>query len=247
MWIAALDFFAGPAAGARVVGVSGERGTGGAADGGVALVVERQERNVEVRAELPDIACGPVGERAELADRDAAGEGEVGDLFEGGAAAGLLAAKAGEPGFVTGDGTKEGTDLADAAAAIGLREIEGAELGFLLGDGGQGQEVGEVEVPVARDLVAVAIGLDEVVAGVEEEDGDVGAELHGELEEEDVFGLEGAGEAGVVRVRGGQLAGEEVADVGELRLELRAERGGVGTGLGGGSWVRPDGAMMGMS
>jgi hypothetical protein len=42
-------------------------------------------------AQLPNVACGPVGERAQFADNLASGESEVGDLFKLSAAARLLA------------------------------------------------------------------------------------------------------------------------------------------------------------
>ena len=67
----------------------------------------------------------------------------------------------------------------------------------------------------------VGVGLGEVITGVEEEDGDVGPELTGEPEEENVFGLEGAGEAGFVLGEWGELGGQEGANVIELSLELR--------------------------
>ncbi len=218
---AAFDFLAGPATGAGVVGIGRDRGAGLTADAGVALVVERQEWDAEVGAELPDVAGGPIGEGAELEDGDAGGKGKVGAFFKGGAAAGLLAAEAGKPEFVTGDGTKEGLDLADAAAAIGSGLVEEAELGFLLGDGEGGQEVGEVEVPVGGDAVAIGVGLGKVVAGVEEENGDVRAKLPGEPKEKDVFGLKGAGEAGFVLGSGESSAREECGR-GRASLRVRA-------------------------
>jgi hypothetical protein len=77
-----------------------------------------------VCAGLPYVARGPVGERTELADGYPTGEGEVGNLFEGGAAAGLLAAEAGEPDLVVGDGGEEGLDLAEGATTIGRGLVE---------------------------------------------------------------------------------------------------------------------------
>jgi hypothetical protein len=173
---------------------------------------------------LPDVARGPVGEGAELEDGFAAGEGEVGDFEEFGAAAGLFATEAGEPDFIFADGFEERLDFAEGAAAVGGGLVEDTEGGFLLGYGFFGEQVGEVEMPVGGDAVAIGVGVGEVVAGVEEEDGDVGAQFEGELEEEDVFGLEAAGEADVM-LRGvvGEFEGEEVADVLELGLEVGGE------------------------
>ena len=132
---AALDFLTGPAAGTWVTGIGGDGGTWLAADAGVALVIEGQKRDVEVGTELPDVASGPVSKGAELEYSDAGGQGEVGAFFEGGTAASLLAPEAGEPEFVTGDGTKEGLHFANGAAAIGAELMEKTVFGFLLGDG----------------------------------------------------------------------------------------------------------------
>ena len=80
-------------------------------------------------------------------------------LFESGAALCLLAAQAGNPDAIVGDGFEERLDLAQLAALIGRGLIEQAALGFLLGDGFFGQQVDEIQIPLACDAVAIIIGL----------------------------------------------------------------------------------------
>ena len=69
---------------------------------------------------------------------------------------------------------KKRSYFAQAAAAIGRGLVENAELGLLLGNGLRGQDVVQVQMPLGGDAVAVFIGSLEVIAGIEEEDGDVG-------------------------------------------------------------------------
>jgi hypothetical protein len=170
---AAFHLLPCPAAGARIVGVGGDGGAGLAADARVTQVVERKQRDGEALAQLPDVARGPVGEGAQLAHGDSAGQGEVGDLFERGAAAGLFAAQAGEPDFIVGNRFEEWLDLAQAAAAVGRDLVQQAVLGLLLGDRARGQQVDQVQVPLGGDAVAIGISCGEMIAGVEKEDGDL--------------------------------------------------------------------------
>ena len=92
--------------------------------------------------------------------------------------------------------------------------VEQAELGLLLGDGFLRQQVDEVQIPLGCDLVAVLVCLLEVVAGVEKEDRDVGVDLKGQFSEQDIFGLEAAGQAHVAPA--GHFAGERGAHMVEL-------------------------------
>jgi hypothetical protein len=171
---AALDLAAGPAPGARVVGIGGDGRAGLAADAGIAEIVERQERDAEVLAQLPHVARGPVGKGVQLADDYAAGQREVGDLFKRGAAAGLLAAQSGEPDLVVCNGGEERFDLAQSAASIGGDLVQQAVFGLLLSDGARREQVDEIQLPLCGDAVAIGVGLGEMVAGVEEEDRDAG-------------------------------------------------------------------------
>src|SRR5690242_3059929 len=65
----AFQFLARPSPGARIVGIERKRGARGAADTGVAAVIEGQQRDIVMFAVIPHIARGPVGERAHFAQR----------------------------------------------------------------------------------------------------------------------------------------------------------------------------------
>ena len=58
-----------------------------------------------------------------------------------------------------------------------------------------GQYVDQVEIPVGGHAVAVVVGLGEVVAGVEEDDGHFRADFADHVHDDHVFGLEAAGDA----------------------------------------------------
>src|SRR5258707_770018 len=66
---AALLLPATPTSRAGIAGVKGQAGAGLAADAGVTLVVKRQEWNVVLDGIEPDVLRGPLGKRADLADR----------------------------------------------------------------------------------------------------------------------------------------------------------------------------------
>ena len=125
---AALEFLAGPAARARVVGVERQAGTWCATDGGVSLFVEREQRDGVLFGVLPDIASGPLGERAELGEDLAGGQGE--ELIGCRLARDLdcWRPQAGDPGGVGAESAEERLDFAQAAATIGRGLIEDAEL-----------------------------------------------------------------------------------------------------------------------
>ena len=128
------------------LGSSGQRGAWLAADGRVAALVERQQRNRELFARVPHIARGPRGERRQLEHLLAAGQREQRRLFERGAAPCLLAAQAGEPHAIAGDGFEERLDLAQLAAAVGRGLIEQPMLRFLLGDSLLRKQIDEVQI-----------------------------------------------------------------------------------------------------
>ena len=99
-------------------------------------------------------------------------------------------------------------------------------LELLLGDSVDGKKIGEVEAPLGGNPIAIGVGLGEVVASIEEENRDVGAQLSGEMEEENVLGLETAGQACIDFARvSRQLTKEEGADVRELGFERGIEWG----------------------
>src|SRR6266700_1441663 len=82
---AALLFPATPTSRAGIVGVEGQAGTGLAADAGVAFVVKREERNVVLHGVEPDVLRGPLGKRADLADRPRRRQRKVLDWLQCGA------------------------------------------------------------------------------------------------------------------------------------------------------------------
>ena len=130
------------------------------------------------------------------------------DLFEVGAGGRLVAAEAGEPPGVRLERAHEGFDFADGAALGGLHDVEQAELALVFFERGAWEGVDEVEFPVAGEAVAVLEEGWEVVAGFEEDDGDLRGLLEEVVEDDHVFGLEGAGEAEVAGVRGAEDLGD---------------------------------------
>src|SRR3981081_1566428 len=79
---AALLFPTTPTSGAGIVGVEGQAGAGFAADAGVAVVVETEKWNVVLSGVVPDILCGPLGKRADLADGPGSGQRKVFDWLQ---------------------------------------------------------------------------------------------------------------------------------------------------------------------
>jgi len=171
---AALLLFATPASGAGVVGVEGQAGAGLTADAGVAFVVETEEWNVVLAGVVPDILRRPLGKRADLADGPGSGQRKVLDWLQCSATLGLFATEAGEPELVAIERGKERFDLPQTTTATGIGLVEDAELRLLLGHGEFGQKVDEVHRPGLRHAVTIFVDLGEVVAGVEEDDGNIG-------------------------------------------------------------------------
>src|SRR6266705_1181922 len=139
------------APGARVLSRDRRPGAGRAADGTVALVVERVVGHLEGADVLPYLVLAPVGERIELDD---AARGVEFLKFQIGARDGLLAALAGDPGVLALERAIERLDLADVAAALAqlpaFIERVAAEVRGVVGDGlGVGMEHAHV-VAVAR-------------------------------------------------------------------------------------------------
>src|SRR5204863_6353410 len=104
-----------PAPGAHVLSSDSGPGAGRAADGAVALVVERVVGHFEGADVLPHLVFAPVGERIEL-DDPALGVEFL--EFQIGARDGLLAALAGDPGFLAPERAIERFDFADVAATL---------------------------------------------------------------------------------------------------------------------------------
>src|SRR3954469_7370326 len=104
---------AGPAAGTLLLVGRGRPGTGDAADRAVTGLVQRVVRNLVDLDVGPDALLVPVGERVELPDAVAFGPLQ---LRRGRTAGRLLAADAGDPGFVRTKCLQQRLDLADVAA-----------------------------------------------------------------------------------------------------------------------------------
>src|SRR6266571_4680341 len=104
-----------PAAGTRVLACDGWTGAGRAANRTVALVVERVVGHVKRADVLPHRVLAPVGKGIEFHD---AVRCVILLHLELGAGGGLLAALAGDPGFLAIECAIEWLDLADVAAAL---------------------------------------------------------------------------------------------------------------------------------
>src|SRR6266850_483280 len=125
-----------PAPGANVFARDGGAGAGRAADGTVALVVQRVVGHLEGADVFPYLALAPVGKWIDLDDTP---RGIVFLQLELGTRDGLLAALAGDPGFLAFERALERLDLADMAAALAqlLAFVEGiaAEIRDVFGNG----------------------------------------------------------------------------------------------------------------
>src|SRR5580700_11023034 len=73
----AFELLAGPATGAGIGGIGGKRGARRASDAGIALLVQREQGNAVQFGVVPDIARGPLGQRAELVELVARGQGKL--------------------------------------------------------------------------------------------------------------------------------------------------------------------------
>src|SRR5258706_2627812 len=104
-----------PASGANVFARDGGARAGRAADGTVALVVEGVVGHLEGADVFPYLALAPVGKGIEFHDTP---RGIVFLQLELGARDGLVAALAGDPGFLAFERALERLDLADMAAAL---------------------------------------------------------------------------------------------------------------------------------
>ena len=142
---------------------------------------------------MPDIARRPVRKGAELAHDHIRLHGKVVDYFQLGTAARLLAAQAGKPHLVPGNGFEEWLYFAKAAAAVRLGNVEFAEDGLLLGDGLPGQQIMQIDAPIPGDAIAIFVGLLKVVAGVKEEHRDFRLAFTHKIQQQHIFSLEAAG------------------------------------------------------
>ena len=108
-------------------------------------------------------------------------------------------------------GVEEWADFAQFAALVGRGLVEQAVFALLFGDGLRGQQVDEVQLPVAGKLVAIGVGFGEVIAGVEKQHRDARRENRRQFCQKHIFGLKTAGQANVC------ISGERVLQDGAHR------------------------------
>ena len=161
-----------PAARPGVVAGCDPRRAGLAADRGVAVGDQEVHRHLVGAGVVEQVVEAPRRHRVDLHQAVALVPDHERRV---GAGRGLVAAHAGEPHLVAAERVLQGRHLAAGAAQAGVAVVQlRAELGILLGDGLLRQHVDDPHVERARDLVARDPGLEEVVAGVEEEHVDAG-------------------------------------------------------------------------
>src|SRR3954470_19045977 len=154
-----------PAARAGVLAGARLPGAVGAADRGIALIVERVVGNVVLADVIPDLLLRPVRERIELPEPEALVPGEFGGL---GAGLRVRAADSGDPEVDGGERRAHRLDLADPAAGVRVTapELVAVEPLLLL----EGDRAVAVEIDAVA-LLEAALGL----VGLREED--VGVEV----------------------------------------------------------------------
>jgi hypothetical protein len=108
-----------------------------------------------------------------------------------GAHLGLVAANTGDPGFQPRQGLLHGLDLVDVAAQVGIhcRQLTSKpppeDIPALIAI-----QVDHVHVHLPRQLLAEDQRVPKVVAGVEEENADIGHGLHGHVQQRQTLRLE---------------------------------------------------------
>jgi hypothetical protein len=77
-----------------------------------------------------------------------------------------------------------------------------------------GKEINEIQLPVSCDAVAIGVLLIEVIAGVQEENRNIGPLFTNEMQKENILGLEAAGKACIIAAGGSrQFSDEEFANL----------------------------------
>src|SRR5579859_2147313 len=208
---AALEFLSAPTAGTQIVGIVGNCGARLATDARIAAVVLRQIANLVCGGVFPDLSPGPIGERADFGERFAGREAVKFGLFEIFARGGLFATKAGEPGFVGAEGAEKRIDFAKLAALCRIVAIQNAKRRLLRGDALGGNYVDEVELPLARDRVAKRVRFREVIPRFEKQDGNLRNLFAKKMQDNHVFRLKAAGEAGAGCEGAGKRGGDNFA------------------------------------
>src|SRR5208283_1615464 len=170
---------------------------------------------------LPDVARGPVRQRADFAQHFARGQLELGGDLEIGAGFRLLAPQAGEPRVVVFERREQRLHFAHPAAAVGRRPVQDSKLRLLLDDGQFGRERDQVQVPFRGELVAKSEGFRKVVARIEEQHGDARAACDQHMHQDDAFGLKAGGDAFRRRAGGESLVNPSMSfDDGVVHIQI---------------------------
>src|SRR4029453_9571848 len=226
---AALELLALPAPRAGIFGIEGDGCAGLATDARVADVVQREQRYLVRLRVHPDVLRRPHRKRAHFAERPSRRQTKRLHFGEIRPRRGLLTAQAREPHIVRVERRKERPDLVAGAAVVRARL---PETRFRFGSA----KIHEVQVPACGELVAIGIGLGEVMYGVEEKDRNGGATLPKHVQDDHVFGLEAARDARPASVaqtlrdhssgRGHSAVGRRLAD--HVRISSSAFRTEIG-------------------
>src|SRR5215203_1793938 len=158
---------AGPAAGAIILAGARLPGAVGAADRGVALIVERVVGDVVLREVGPNLLLRPVGERVQLPEPEALVPGELRRLSAG---LGIRAANARDPEIHRGERRAHRLDLANPAAGIRVAAPELVAVKALLLLEGDRAVAVEVDAVALFEAVLGLVGLLEEHVGVQIEE-----------------------------------------------------------------------------
>src|SRR4051812_27155076 len=190
-----------PAAGADVFAGPDPAGAGGAADGPIALGVQRVDGEVVLARVAPDLRFRPGSERVQLEDAavrrvDLRGR----DICAGNR---LLAAQPGDPRRFVRERAPERLELADGAAFLALLDAaaEGEEPLLALQrlhPGALGKVAGNFDAVAAPHLLHDLVRLGREPPRIQREDADAGRVARGEVDEHHVLHPEARGDGGAL-------------------------------------------------
>src|SRR6266853_2072378 len=188
-----LVHFPPPAAGTFVLTFGGGAGAGGAADRGVAEVVERVVGEVVLVDVRPDLVSGPISQRGDLGEAFMRGIGRNDRRFL--ARWRLVPAQAGDPRVVSRQRAGQRPRLAHVAAqaphVCGLvEEVRAMGRDHLVQIVGVGRDDLDVDPVAVADAVDHVVGLLREAAGVQGEHGHVGPDARGHVDKDGRLGLE---------------------------------------------------------
>src|SRR6266403_333040 len=107
---------------------------------------------------------------------------------------GLLAAQSGEPNVEGFQCAEKRVDFAQLAATGGIGLVENAEGRLVFRDHLSRKNVDELQRPLLRHLVAVFVGLREVISRLQEQHRYIRNPLAQEMKDDHIFGLKAAGQ-----------------------------------------------------